>query len=38
MKKLIIALLVISVLTSCSRSISPFEAANGKAKCGRHLR
>lgn len=23
---------------SCSRGITPWEAANGKAKCGRHIR
>jgi hypothetical protein len=39
MKKLIIALvLLVLVGTSCSRGITPFQAANGKAKCGRHLR
>ena len=39
MKKLIIALvLVVLVGTSCSRGITPFQAANGKAKCGRYLR
>jgi len=26
------------MLTSCSRGITPFDAANGKAKCGRHLK
>jgi hypothetical protein len=38
MKKVIIALVVISLLTSCSRSITPWEAANGRARCGRSLR
>jgi hypothetical protein len=26
------------VLSSCSRGITPFEAANGKAKCGTYLK
>ena len=39
MNKLIVALvLLVLVGTSCSRSITPFQAANGKAKCGRYLR
>lgn len=25
-------------LSSCARGISPYEAANGKAKCGRYVR
>jgi protein involved in sex pheromone biosynthesis len=29
---------LVLVLSSCSRAITPFEAANGKAKCGRALR
>jgi hypothetical protein len=24
--------------SSCARGISPYDAANGKAKCGRYLR
>jgi hypothetical protein len=28
----------IIAFTSCSRGITPYEAANGKAKCGRYLR
>lgn len=28
----------IMILTSCSRGISPEEAANGRAKCGRYIR
>ena len=39
MKKLIVlVLLAVIVLSSCSRSITPWQAANGKAKCGRWLR
>jgi hypothetical protein len=39
MKKLIILFVAaIIFLTSCSRGITPFEAANGKAKCGRYLK
>ena len=39
MKKLIVlAVLAVIVLSSCSRSITPWEAANGKARCGRSLR
>ncbi|WP_276479935.1 hypothetical protein [Paraflavitalea pollutisoli] len=40
MKKLLFAIAVITLITStsCSRFISPFQAANGKAKCGRGLR
>ena len=39
MKKVIIALVVVALVgSSCSRGITPFQAANGKAKCGRHLR
>ena len=32
---LVITMLYIS---SCARGISPYEAANGKAKCGRNVR
>ncbi len=36
----VIALMVIGMafFTSCTRSITPWQAANGKAKCGRALR
>jgi hypothetical protein len=35
----IIALLALLVfISSCSRAITPYEAAHGKAKCGRFLR
>jgi hypothetical protein len=37
MKKLLVAVAIIGfILTSCSRGISPYQAANGKAgKCGK---
>jgi hypothetical protein len=38
MKKVILSLLIttaIIYLASCARGISPYEAANGKAKCGK---
>jgi len=39
MKKACIAAFICSVvLASCARGISPFEAANGKAKCGRYIK
>ena len=41
MKKLILPAVVIvtaTLLLSCARGITINEAANGKAKCGRHLR
>jgi len=41
MKKLMLPATVIlaaTILISCSRGITMSEAANGKAKCGRHLR
>jgi len=38
MKKACIIAFVLSVLlASCARGISPYEAANGKAKCGRYI-
>jgi len=38
MKKFVLQFLFLSVLlASCARGISPYEAANGKAKCGRYL-
>jgi len=38
MKKVyILAILLALVITSCSRAISPYEAANGRAKCGRYI-
>jgi hypothetical protein len=39
MKKVVcICALALIVFTSCNRYITPFEAANGKAKCGRLIR
>lgn len=39
MKKILLAIIVISIAaTSCSRGITPYEAAHGKAKCGRYIR
>jgi len=42
MKKIItsatIIFLAILLLASCSRGITTYEAANGKAKCGRYIR
>lgn len=35
MKKFVTYLLAIVILSSCARGITPTEAANGKAKCGR---
>ncbi|MFT3682790.1 MAG: hypothetical protein QM791_21205 [Ferruginibacter sp.] len=29
---------VVLILSSCSRGITVYEAANGKAKCGRYIR
>ena len=39
-KKSILAIAIVTMLvaTSCNRFITPFQAANGKAKCGRGLR
>ena len=30
--------LLLSFISSCSRGITTYEAANGKAKCGRYVR
>ena len=39
MKKLIVlSVLTVIVLSSCSRYISTSDAANGKARCGKWLR
>jgi hypothetical protein len=41
MKKVILFAVFLGAIvafTSCSRGITPYEAANGKAKCGRYLR
>lgn len=38
-KVVFLLLIVYAVgLISCNRSITPFEAANGKARCGRGVR
>jgi len=40
-RKLLLCMAVISAaiyLSACARGISPYEAANGKAKCGRYVR
>jgi hypothetical protein len=37
--KLVLIIVVLSVIfTSCGRYISPLQAANGKAKCGKWVR
>jgi PBP1b-binding outer membrane lipoprotein LpoB len=38
LKTLLAVALVAMVFASCNRYISTYEAANGKAKCGRSLR
>ncbi len=41
MKKVLNAFVFIALImafVSCSRGITPYEAANGKAKCGRYIR
>ena len=38
MKKVLALVALVVVLSSCNRYISTYEAANGKAKCGRMLR
>jgi len=35
---LIVFTAVIISITSCAKGITPFEAANGKAKCGRYIK
>jgi len=37
MKKILALLALAAVLQSCSRALSPYEAANGKAHCGRYI-
>lgn len=32
---IILILIICFLFTSCNRYVSPYEAANGKAKCGR---
>ena len=38
MKKILILLTIVTIISSCNRGITPYEAANGKAKCGRYLK
>jgi len=39
MRKITIIIAVLSILfASCARGISPYEAANGKAKCNRYIK
>jgi len=38
MPLLLLVLVCIAFLASCSRYITPYEAANGKAKCGKMVR
>lgn len=39
MKKIVLIALALSLLgASCSKGITPYEAAHGKAKCGRYIR
>jgi len=37
-RTLIVLIVTVVFFASCSRAITPYEAANGKAKCGRSLR
>ncbi len=39
MKKAGVIILLLSlIIGSCARGITPYEAANGKAKCGRYIK
>jgi hypothetical protein len=38
MKLLLGILLLAFIASSCNREITPYQAANGKAKCGRWVR
>lgn len=39
MKKILLFFILASVIfMSCARGITPYEAAHGKAKCGRYLK
>ncbi|WP_262889757.1 hypothetical protein [Paraflavitalea devenefica] len=38
MKTLLAIAIVTLIFTSCNRFLTPYQAANGKAKCGRGLR
>jgi len=38
MKKVCVIVTILTIVfASCARGISPYEAANGKAKCGRYI-
>lgn len=37
-KTILAVLALITLLASCNRYITPYEAANGKAKCGRMVK
>jgi len=37
-RTLIALIVLVAFCASCSRAITPYEAANGKAKCGRSIR
>lgn len=37
-KTLLFLAICLVILASCNRYITPFEAANGKAKCGKMVR
>ncbi|MES2776073.1 MAG: hypothetical protein V4722_17990 [Bacteroidota bacterium] len=36
--QVLLVILTVSFLVSCARGISPFQAANGKARCGNYLK
>lgn len=42
MRRILVCLVVIAAagffLSSCARGITPYEAANGKARCGKYIR
>ena len=37
-KARLIMFLLVLILASCARGITPYEAAHGKAKCGRYIK
>lgn len=38
MKKVLTLLAIVLLFTACNRCITPTQAANGKAKCGKYLK
>jgi hypothetical protein len=38
MKQILTLIVIMIVLASCARAITPYEAAHGKAKCGRTIK